>query len=128
LKDKNIKIKLINDKNIKIDNNSKLNNTKINNKNNIEIFKETPNTPKSDRSNKSNNAKENEKIYREIQTKNINVSFMINKDPDVIIKKFMTICKNKKIECKMINYKSLELNIKNNHSIIEICKVGKMKY
>lgn len=41
-----------------------------------------------------------QKVYREVQSRNINVSFMINKQPEEICSEFMSMCKKKKITVK----------------------------
>lgn len=70
----------------------------------------------------------NEREFRIIDSKQVNLSFLLNKDPSVIETDLIKVCKLKKYQVEILGRNQMEITLNQKKASLEICKVGKMKY
>lgn len=70
----------------------------------------------------------NEREFRVVDSKQVNLSFLLNKDPNVIESDLIKICKLRNQPVEILGRNTMEITLNQKKASLEICKVGKMKY
>jgi len=70
----------------------------------------------------------NEREFRVVDSKQVNLSFLLNKDPSLIETDLIKVCKMRKYQVEILGGNQMEITINQKKANLEICKVGKMKY
>lgn len=70
----------------------------------------------------------NEREFRVVDSKQVNLSFLLNKDPALIETDLIKVCKMRKYQVEILGQNQMEITINQKKANLEICKVGKMKY